>query len=161
MNKVDTAKLVTLLSAVFASFKPTNETLDAYYELFIDMEGVDVLEAAKNLIKTKDRQPTISEIRKEVLKNKKLLPISKGDAWQLVREGSRKYGYDGFEKLSKELPHEVLRAVKIIGWRDICFSENIDVVRAHFWRAYEEIVESQTHKILLELQSNNQKEIEQ
>lgn len=32
------------------------------------------------------------------------------------------------------------RAVEAIGWKDICFSENIGVERAHFMRAYDEIV---------------------
>jgi len=58
---------------------------------------------------------------------------------------SRCGGVYGTPKIEDEL---IMEAIKGIGWRDLCTSQNPDVIRGQFRRIYEELVERKKNKIL-------------
>ena len=47
------------------------------------------------------------------------------------------------------LPGLVQRAVDVVGWREICLSENVDAVRAHFLRVYEQLAQRARREVAL------------
>ena len=51
--------------------------------------------------------------------------------------------------------------VKAIGWRDICMSENVDVLRSNFLRMYDSMAKSLDREALKELVSQANDALEQ
>lgn len=71
---------------------------------------------------------------------------SDSEAWQIVlNEMSRCGGVYGVPKIDDEL---IMEAIKGIGWRDLCNSQNIDVIRGQFRKIYEELVKRKKSEIL-------------
>ncbi|PIR25624.1 MAG: hypothetical protein COX62_04575 [Deltaproteobacteria bacterium CG_4_10_14_0_2_um_filter_43_8] len=67
------------------------------------------------------------------------------ESWEEVLRQVSRQGCSGIPQFSTE---EIKRAVHMIGWRDICMSENIGVERAHFAKAYKQIIEKKRSKRL-------------
>lgn len=64
--------------------------------------------------------------------------LSSVEAWKMVLDEMAHVGGSyGIPKIKNRL---VQRAVESLGWREICSSENVDVVRAHFTKAYDSLV---------------------
>jgi hypothetical protein len=87
------------------------------------------MEAVRDLIRTKDFWPTISEIRTAVAERQLGLPSALG-AWELVTSATQD---------RSQLPKAVVRALEAVGgsW-GLKTTDNLGVTRAHFMRYYEE-----------------------
>jgi len=71
--------------------------------------------------------------------------LSASEAWaQVLREISRVGAYGSPIPLSVI----VAEAIKGIGWKDLCLSDNVDVVRGQFRKLYEQLVERKKKEIL-------------
>lgn len=64
--------------------------------------------------------------------------LSAAEAWGEVICQVESIGYYGKPVFSTPI---IEKAVKCVGWRNICMSENIGVERAHFMRAYESLID--------------------
>ena len=82
--------------------------------------------------------PTIAELRDRWHSLTAEQPLTGGDAWLLVMKQVRSVGSWGKPEFDNPL---VARATESIGWRDLCMSDNIDVVRAHFLKVYAALAE--------------------
>jgi hypothetical protein len=51
--------------------------------------------------------------------------------------------------------------VKAIGWRDICMSENVDVLRSNFLKMYDSMAKSLDREVLKELVATANDALEQ
>ncbi len=91
--------------------------------------------------------PAISEIRACAKKMTDPPRLSADEAWSLAIKAIRKYGggpykcYPSgkypFELARDSLPPEVWRVMELMGYQSMCHSENEDVLRAQFIRAWE------------------------
>lgn len=87
----------------------------------------------------------IAYIRKYALVDD-LFYLTSGEAWQMVLDEMRRVcGSYGVPSVSNEIVQRVINAV---GWKDICLSDNIAVVRGQFFKIYDSFVQKEKEKIL-------------
>ena len=118
----------------------------AYSEMLIDLPFQPTKQAVKNLVASDSRFiPAVSDIRRAVLDLVKGPQLTSGQAWEEVLKAASTIGRDGKPKWSSEA---IAKAVKSIGWRQICLSEAIHFERAQFIREYEEFARRETQENL-------------
>lgn len=143
ITKTDVVQIFKLLATLFPQSARNYEgadalTRDAWYELIKDMPRQLVVEAIKSYAASHVWAPSIAELRAEVLKAANPdLRIDADEAWGLVVQAIRKYGYTRPQEALASLPEPVARCARRFGWRELCLSEEPDVVRGQFRRAYE------------------------
>lgn len=90
--------------------------------------------------------PAISEIRAYARKCAEPAALSAEEAWSLAIRAVRRYGMGPknyttgkfpYEMARDSVPPEVWRTMELLGYQDMCLSENRDVLRAQFLRTYE------------------------
>ena len=143
MTQRDVLGLLTILQANYPRFYAdmTPESLKICADTWTVMLSDTSLEIAtlalQRLIATSKFPPTIAELRESIsaVRNPQL-PDS-GEAWGEVLEAIRLYGYYRPEEALSSLREPVREAVRRMGWRDLCMSENGMADRAHFLRIYE------------------------
>lgn len=143
ITKADVVGIFKLLSTLFPQSARNFEnadalTRDAWFELIKDIPKQLVVEAIKSYAASHVWAPSIAEIRAEALKAvNPELSIGPDEAWGMVVQAIRKYGYTRPQEALASLPEPVARCVERFGWRELCLSEEPDVVRGQFRRAYE------------------------
>ena len=80
--------------------------------------------------------PSAAEIRKLCTQTGDPEVPSIDDAWGMVLKAVRAYGYMQEAEALESLPEPCRSVVKIIGWQNICRSENIMAERAFFRDSY-------------------------
>ena len=131
--------VMAVLATSYPNFKLTVETMTVYKQLLSDIP-VDYLKAGCLKHATENKWfPSVAELRAaafDVMTNKPTIP-SAFEAWQEVRESILKYGRDRKPLFS----HPVIeRSVNVMGWKELCLSENSDYDRAHFFKVYESML---------------------
>ena len=110
-----------------------------WYRMLSDLTPEQFYKGIKTFcLKHKDIFPTtniVAYIREYALIDESI-PTPE-EAWGEVIKAIARYGYCGKPEFSSPL---IANAVECIGWRDMCMSENIGVERAHFMRAYSNLV---------------------
>ena len=91
--------------------------------------------------------PVVSEIRAYARKLTEPPRLSADEAWAVALGTIRRYGCSPVrdvatgkfphERARENTPPEVWRVMELMGYRSMCMSENIDVLRAQFIRAWE------------------------
>lgn len=63
------------------------------------------------------------------------------EAWGMVQENVARWGYYNEPRALKSLPEAAAKAVKAIGWREICLCEvtQLNTIRAQFIKAFDSI----------------------
>lgn len=96
-----------------------------------------VKQATFNVICRLKYTPHVHDIIEET--TKLLCPdnyISPTDAWGLILTAIHRYGAYNEKTGVASLPPYIQSVVKCIGWRDMCLSENVDVLRGEFFKMY-------------------------
>lgn len=143
----DVMRVLGVLAAAFPANKVGKETLEVYKLTLADIPA-DVLEQATLHVITRSRFfPTVSEIRdaaNAIMVGLHNVP-SAFEAWGEVCNVIARCGQYYRYQISGELPeysHPLIeRAVEIMGYRNLCESENSMADRAHFFRVYEGLLE--------------------
>ena len=91
--------------------------------------------------------PAVSEIRAYARKLTEPPRLSADEAWAVALGTIRRYGCSPVrdvatgkfphERARENTPPQVWRVMELMGYRSMCMSENIDVLRAQFIRAWE------------------------
>ena len=90
--------------------------------------------------------PAISEIRAYARKMTEPEPLTADEAWALAIRAIRRFGHGGKNWTTGKFPHEmaresvppeVWRVMDLMGYTSMCLSENVDVLRAQFIKAWE------------------------
>ena len=121
----------------------TQGQVDLWAEMLEDLDPITMARAAHEWISSRRERPAIADIRKAVAElqhqnlagGKLFLPVD--EAWAYV---NRSFGTVG---RYREFPDEhplVKRAVDAMGWREMCASDNVDVVRGQFRKLYGELL---------------------
>jgi hypothetical protein len=113
-------------------------TAELWYRMLADLPYEVAKAALLKVLATAKYFPTVAEIREAAASI--VLPglPSPAEAWEMVGRVVRKYGYYREKEGLASLPPQVREAVRCIGWKEICLSEDIEVVRAQFFRVYEQ-----------------------
>lgn len=147
MTLEESYTLINFLNMYYAGFKPTNQkeyTLMAKaWQLALgDVEYRKLEEAVVYLVNVLKFKPVPADIR-EALKHIGQLNIpTPTEAWAEVVAKANPYQA---VKWSNNL---IAKAVKIIGYRNICVSENQAVERAHFLKIYQALLDRSYDQLL-------------
>lgn len=141
-DEKDIAKIVTMLSAAYPNWKTTAFTVEVYYQDLRDLPA-DLLAAACAKARTNTERnlafaPSTGEIRAaatEILRTIAGVPSSY-QAWQEVLRVIVEVGSYRTPEFSHPL---IADAVRTLGWRNLCLSEDQTSDRFRFIQAYEQL----------------------
>ena len=173
MNKAETVKLFTVISAMFPrdmKFAQADQLMiDMWQKMLADIPYDAAEKAITASVATSPFPPSISEIRDYATRLNGPRRLTAEEAWGLVQDAMRTYGLntvkkEGFEEkpvaescyeyggrtyktvtfqptgleyeAKRHVPPEVWDLMKHFGYRDMYLSENPDVVRGQFMRAW-------------------------
>jgi len=143
MTQKETAYLLSILRAAYPRFyydvspDDLKISVDTWTVMLSDTSIEIATVALQRLIATSKFPPTIAEMRESISAViHPALPDS-GDAWGEVIKAIGQYGYYRTEEALASMREPVRLAVKRMGWRELCMSENGMADRAHFLRIYE------------------------
>jgi len=81
--------------------------------------------------------PTVAEIREAAVSLTAPPVMTALEAWHMVMNAVRRYGYYREQEALASLPADVADMVRRFGWREICACEEPDVMRGQFRRAWD------------------------
>jgi hypothetical protein len=134
MTKAQAVKLVGGLIAAFRTGQQiSDETFDAYVEDLVDLDYEPAALAVKQLRQTATFLPAIAEVR-QLAAELTAGHLPDGDeAWGEVVGQVRATGWYGVPRFSHPA---ITEAVRAMGWKELCASENQVADRAHFLAMY-------------------------
>lgn len=151
MTLGDFKQIAKLLKTTYPNenFLADEIALKTWYNYLGDLP-FEVLKVAVHQYTLSNRfQPSIADLRKLAVQ------IVEGEsddwsvAWSEVVQAMRTYGsYRGSEALASMKPRTA-QAVKRMGWKEICMSENLAVERANFRMIYEQVSEKEQQQAVL------------
>lgn len=116
-----------------------SNTVDLWAAMFIDEDFETVKTALYKHVATSKFPPTIAELRTAFSEvTQRSLPTA-GEAWSEVLSAIHNYGYCRAEEALNSMSEITQRAVKSMGWSNLCASEEQMPDRAHFIKIYESL----------------------
>lgn len=153
-------EVLGILGAAYPGFELTEFTVHIYVKALSDIPPEELTQAAYYHIMNSKFFPTISELRQAMIEIRKIsggLPAAI-EAWGMVLEEiPRVHSYG-----TPDLPELTMRVVKGLGWKEICNTTDLDLMRAHFLKHYDQLLEREVAKIktplnLLQLEAGHDK----
>lgn len=145
MNRAEVIKLIRVCSANYRNWPEEGKEQDTvmlWESMLADMPYEIGKAAVKAHISRSVYPPTIADIR-EAARSLTESHISAIESWGMVTEAIRKYGYYNEQKALESLPPEVASMVRRFSWRELCLSEQPDVMRAQWRMAWENHVKNE------------------
>lgn len=138
MTKKEFAQIVLGIKAAYpnATVLEEDTAKDLWYLALGDLDYPVVHNAVMEHICTQKWPPSIAEIREKCTEQLFDIP-DWGEAWESVLRAISRYGYMQEIEALSSLDDLTRIAVKRIGFRNICMSENIVADRANFRNIYE------------------------
>lgn len=151
MNRTEFTAITAYLAAAVGKPMPA-EQIEVYFSLLGDLSAQVLWAAAKQAI-LENQYPTIPPVgvlRKLATEAMNGAEITRtaDEAWGLVVDAIRMYGWPNPEAGKASLPPLVRKAVECFHWQDLCDASNPEVVRAQFRKAYEAIAEREKRQAL-------------
>ncbi len=149
MTKGEVAKLLAVLAASYPKFEVDDLKVQVWHEMLGDLDyGIASL-AIKKLILESTFPPSIAEVRKAVVEIQTPEQTNGAQAWGEVVRAIRRYGYYDPDGAIQSKSNRTARVVQMIGWREICLSEEPGVVRGQFLKMYQQVAEREQKMRLL------------
>lgn len=158
LTKKEIGKLVAFAAANHLNMqdKDLRPTAALWEKMLEDIPFAVAEKALVKVMATSKWFPTVAEIREAALEIAGIGIPDPATAWAEVMAEVRRIGTYGVPEFSCP---EIKAAVSVIGWRDICLSENIGIERAHFMNAYKAYEEQAKERA--QLPPSLRREIEQ
>ena len=151
MTRAETAMLLALMAAAWPKFEPDDAKVALWHELFEDTDFRVAQVALKKLMLSSPYPPTIADMRREVLAV--TTPpedrITPAEAWGLVKKCFSKYSINREKEVLERLPGPVADTVRYMGWRELCMSDEGEIVRAQFMRMFDQVATRRREEALL------------
>jgi hypothetical protein len=91
--------------------------------------------------------PNVGEIRRNAMNIcDSDTELTGSEAWGEVTKAIRQYGQYNTEKALESMSEITRKVVKHIGYREICFTDNIGVIRGQFLKMYEHLLKRENDK---------------
>lgn len=146
----DVAQIIGVISAAYPNFNPSELTAEIYYQTLNDIPADELKTATLHCITESGRKfaPSVGEIRGAVaeLRGYSGNVPSSFQAWEEVLEQFRVTGYYREPQFSHLL---IEKAVRALGWKELCQSENQVADRARFIQCYEQLTDRATREEML------------
>jgi hypothetical protein len=139
MQPAETAKVCFMLASAFPAWRVKDETIEMWHLMLQDLDGEIVTKVVTNWVVTEERNPTIAGIRRKCAEVNNVISPPAIDAWREVSEGVSESGRDFYRDGNKWSHPLIESTVKTVGFRALCFSENLGVERANFLKTYNEL----------------------
>lgn len=138
-SKTEIIGVMRLLNQAYQSKQEITDELIDLWVAILGQHECNVLKAACiKLISENKFAPTIADINEQVKKLAMLTQPTAAEAWGLVRQSIKDYGYYEVSKGMECLPALVRHVVGLIGYTEICQSDKPGVVRRQFMDMYEQ-----------------------
>lgn len=139
MNRDEFTKFYKYITAITTDTNPSPERMQVYFDALSDLPFDSAMLAAKKVIATLENpflpMPAVFRGVAAEITNP---PIpTAGEAYEEVLKAIRNYGGYREKEALESLSPLTLKAVKAVGWKSICYSEEPDIIRAQFRKAYE------------------------
>ena len=149
MTKGEVAKLLAVLAASYPKFEVDDLKVQVWYEMLGDLDYAVASMAVKKIIMQNTFPPAIAEVRKAAAELTNPENLTSSEAWGEVTRAIRNYGYYREGEALASMSPTTAQVVRYMGWREICMSEDIGVIRGQFLRMYEQIATREQEKQLL------------
>lgn len=141
MTVQETTKIVNALKVAYPRYAEQIQEnkqgmISLFAFMFKDVPYKVVNCALQKFILESPYPPTVHDFYKEIVSVTKFNVPDEDEAWHEVARAIRLYGYYRPEEAFDSMSEIVCDVVKVIGWSEICLSENIDLVRQQFCRLY-------------------------
>lgn len=139
MNKKEFAIFASALRTYYPkeNILPNEQALELWYKQLNDIP-YELAEVTLNKwVATNKWSPSIADIREQALGITQGEAKEWGEAWQEVLRAISLYGSWEERKAMDSLDETTRKVVKRLGFRNLCFSENIQNDRANFRMIYE------------------------
>lgn len=153
MTKGETAKLLAVIAASFPRFEVDDLKVKVWHEMLGDLDYTVASMAVKKIILQNTFAPAISEVRKAALEvmTPESERITAAEAWGMVKRAFSRYSIYREKEALASLPGPVADTVRYMGWRELCMSEEGEIVRAQFLRMYDQVATRRQEDALLPL----------
>jgi hypothetical protein len=146
MNKDEFKKFFKYISSVTTDTNPSAEKTQVYWDALNDLPFDVAMIAARKVIATLENpflpMPAVFRGMSAQITGPNIPPAP--DAWAEVLRAIRNFGSYREPEALASLNPLIRKAVEAIGYRDLCLSENIDVIRGQFRMAYEALEKRET-----------------
>jgi hypothetical protein len=142
----EVGKIMGIMALAWPKYQLEPQTIKVYARVLADIPAEVLEKAALHLMSSAIWFPAIAEWRKaafDLMLDASHIP-SAFEAWEEVMKQIRTIGSYGFPEFTHPL---IERAVKIMGWRELCLSEQIEFERAHFFKVYDSLFKRQQDDI--------------
>lgn len=141
-TREEVLRILAVTAAAYPNFNLQEETIRVYTRLLADIP-VEALEAgALQHVSASKFFPTVAELRDcafAIVAGEDRVP-SAYEAWGMVQAEIRRIGSYSRPDFGQTA---IQRAVEIMGWRELCLSDQPEYDRAHFFRVYDSLVSRQ------------------
>jgi hypothetical protein len=139
MNKKEVSNLLGLAAANFPNMqeKDFRPTAVLWEKMLSDMPYQVAENALIRVLATTKYFPTVAEIREAAVVNSQPQIITAAEAYQLVLKAIHCYGSYREQEALESLDPLTRKVTEAIGWRSLCLSEEPDVIRGQWRKAYE------------------------
>jgi len=139
MTPEEVSRLLVLAVANFPNLqdKDMEPTAMLWQKMLSDMPYQLAENALVKVLATSKFFPSVAEIREAASQLTQPAQMTAIDAWGEVLKAIRYYGFYREKEAMAFLPPEVANLVRKFGWREICTSEQPEVIRAQFRMAWE------------------------
>ena len=158
MTKDEFRVLAKGLKAVYTqpNFLPDAEAIQIWYELLKDLDYATANVAIQKHMVSSKYPPTIADIREQATEVSYGQAPLWSDGWEQVLRAMRLYGSYRLQEALDSMDDLTRKAVKRLGFKELCMSENIAVDRANFRMVFEQLAnrEYEIKKLPLSLQNS-------
>jgi hypothetical protein len=155
VEKLEAMKLAAMLAAAYPNWKPSDETLELYATMLEPMPKDLGQDAAMAIIASpREFAPPVGVIIEAAaelaLEDANRERLSAEEAWGIVWASIEGLGYyRGPGELGRN--PAIQRAVRSMGWQQLCTGTNVEANRAHFMRIYTAIERKQFQETIRNL----------
>lgn len=145
MTKDEFKILCKGMKAVYtqSTFLPDADAFKVWYSLLQDLDYTIAQAAIQKYMLINEFPPTIADIRKNAVSVQAGDKKTWSEGWEEVMKAIGNFGSYREEEALESMSEITRKAVKKLGFRNICLSENITADRANFRAIYEQMAENE------------------
>lgn len=144
MDKKEFGIFVAALKTYYSKEKdllPNDAAMTLWYKQLQDIPFPVAEAALDKWVATNKWSPSIAEVRELAAEVAGGELQDWGLAWEKVLDAVKRHGLYGQAQAMASLDELTRKAVRCVGFRDICLSENISVERSNFRGIYQDLLE--------------------
>lgn len=148
MNKKEFAIFASALRTYYPkeNILPNDQALELWYKQLSDIP-YNVAEVTLNKwVATNKWSPSIADIRQQAAELTQGEAKEWGEAWQETIKAINNYGSYRESEALASMDAVTAKTVKMLGFKNLCFSEDLNIDRANFRKIYETEIEREKQR---------------